>query len=347
MPDARPGSVRRDEELRGTESRLAALRVLRAAHAEVRRRLRRPALHPGHRYRDLVLITRLIELELAHLSGRTIGRSDDRDEAAGSNGAAGHGGPDSTWSDPWGRASRLHLRDELKRYSAKRERLGRWLKAHERVAATTAARARYEAIALSIPWQLEDERGWALPEEPPVPEEPETPPVPAALKSAPIPPAAFEPRPTRKRRPGWVRVVALIEAGAAAVLVAIVLLDTSDPKPQVSGIPGVRAGAGSAGPDQDARRAKSRRQPAGDDRPSSRGAERERSRDGGGANQGEGGSEPAPAPTSGAVPTSTPAPAPVATTPAPPPTTPAAPAPTSVSSEPAATESPSEFGFER
>jgi hypothetical protein len=151
--DARQERAHLREKRRGTDSsRLAALRVLRAAHADLKARLRRPRINLGHRYRDLLLFTRLIDLELAHLAGRTISSGDEAESSSGAD--ESERAADSAWSDPWGLTTRLQLHNELQRYSAKRQRLRRWLGDAERARAEEAARARYEAIAVSIPWRL-------------------------------------------------------------------------------------------------------------------------------------------------------------------------------------------------
>jgi hypothetical protein len=315
-------------------SRLEAFHSLRAAQADLKARLSRPTLRPGSRYRDLVVFTRLLELERAHLAGRTAYSSTGNEavsDASGSTGPAGES--DSEWSQSWGTAASVELHSVLRRHSARRERLGRLLTPAARARATAAADQRYDAIALSVPWRAPDGR------------RPAPPPVPTKSVTRPATAEGF-PRVRRGTRPSY----GLVTAGAAAaraLFSTLVVLDRQGPEPG----PGLQADAGAA---VSAAAAPSfqRIDPVPAASPSAKQARKARDRPparrnpDGGANPPEPEAEPEPAPTDTAVPTSAPAPAPApASTPAPPPAAPA-PAPPPEPSPPA-TEDPPEFGFEQ
>jgi len=328
-PDRNAGSILLDGKPPGTgSSRLAALLHLRAAHGDLKARLRRPPLRLTHRYRDLILFTRLIQLELDHVAGRTTW---SRNSAAGAaqhdEVSAGEGAPDPAWSDPWGLTCRQDLETVLLRYSAKRERVGRLLALDTRARAAAAAERRYEAVALTIPWQMEA--------------------PPTTLPSA---------GPTRGERlvTAAGALGARLRAGgrelglaaAVGVVALALMLDVSDPRSgDRAARPALNAGAGSVlqaavpppfgrlhtAPVESPSRAEDA--PAKRDQPTRAARDSEANE---GASQVEDGGDPVSAP----VPAS--APGPVATVPTsaePPPAPPPAPPP-----QPAA-ESPPEFGF--
>jgi hypothetical protein len=337
VPDPRSGSgsIRGDGTPRGEgSSRLEAFHSLRAAHADLQARLRRPTLRPGGRYRDLVVSTRLLELEREHLAGRTAYSSTGTEAVAGASGGAEHmGESDPDWSLSWGTAASLELHRVLRRHSARRERLGRLLTPAARARATKAADQRYDAIALSVPWRAPDGR------------RPAPPPVPTKSVTRPATAEGF-PRVRRGTRPSY----GFVTAGAAAALAlsaTLVVLDRQGPEPG----PGLQVDAGAA---LSAAAAPSfqRIDPVPAASPSAKQARKARDRPparrnpDGGASPPEPEAEPEPASTDTAVPTNAPAPAPApASTPATPPAAPA-PAPPPEPSPPA-TEDPPEFGFEQ
>ena len=337
MPDPRSGSrnIRRDGTRRDAKSsRVGALHSLRVAQADLKARLGRPTLRPGNRYRDLVVFTRLLELERAHLEGRTAYASTGSEAVPDANGSAeAMGESDPEWAHPWGTVAAAWCAAQARRHSARRERLGRLLTPATRARATAAADQRYEAIALSVPWRAPDGR------------RPAPPPVPTKSVTRPATAEGF-PRVRRGTRPSY----GLVTAGAAAALAlfsTLVVLDRQGPEPG----PGLQADAGAA-PSAAAAPSFQRIDPVPAASPSAKQARKARDRPparrnpDGGANPPEPEAEPEPAPTDTAVPTSAPAPAPApATTPATPPAAPA-PAPPPEPSPPA-TEDPPEFGFEQ
>ncbi len=297
-------------------SRLETFFSLRAVQAELRARLRRPTLDPASRYRDLVVFTRLLELERTHLAGRTI-RSSAGSEAVpdGLDSDDLTGDSDPEWSHPWGTAASLELHTSLRRHSARRERLGRLLTLAARARATAAADQRYDLIALSVPWR-----------------------APEGTRQT-VPPKTAAPPAKRGTRPSY----ALVAVGAVAAFALVASLLASDRQgPDPAPGPSLRAAAvppferldpvpvESPSATQEARRARdrppARHKPGGAD----------------GVSRPEAEAAPEPVPTETAVPASAPAPAPV------PASTPAAPAPTPAPEpSPPASEDPPEFGFEQ
>ena len=315
-------------------SRLEAFHSLRAAQADLKARLSRPTLRPGSRYRDLVVFTRLLELERAHLAGRTAYSSTGTAAMPDASGRPeSTGQSDSEWSHSWGTAASVELHTVLRRHAVRRERLGRLLIPAARARATAAADQRYDAIALGVPWRVPDGTRPA-------------PPKSAAPAKSVARPATAEgfPRVKRGARPSYGPVTAGA-AAALALFATLVVLDRQGPEPG----PGLQADAGpalsaaaapsfqrldpvpAASPSaNEARKAR--------DRPPAR-PNRDRDRE---ASQPEPETQPEPAPTDTAVPTSAPAPAPAPATP------PAAPAPAPAPEpSPPPAEDPPEFGFEQ
>ena len=314
-------------------SRLEAFFSLRAAQADLKARLRRPTLDPGGRYRDLVVFTRLLELERAHLAGHTTCSSTGSEAAPdGLDSADLTGDSDPEWSHPWGTAASLELHTVLRRHSARRERLGRLLTSAARARATAAADQRYDAIALSVPWRAPDGSRQ------PAPPQRAAPPVPVGSA---IRPAPTEGAPPAKRgtRPSY----ALVAVGAVAAFALVASLLASDRQgPDPGPGPSLRAAAvppferldpvpvESPSATEEARRAR--------DRPPAR----RNSGGAGGVSRPEAEAEPEPVSADTAVPAGAPAPAPV------PASTPAAPAPAPAPEpSPPATVDPPEFGFEQ
>ena len=316
-------------------SRLESFHALRAAQSDLKARLRRPTLSPGSRYRDLVVFTRLLELERAHLAGRTAYSSTGTEAVPDASGRPESTGEfDPEWSQSWGTAASVELHTVLRRHAARRERLGRLLTPAARGRATAAADQRYDAIALGVPWRVPDGTRPAPPQS-----------APAKSVARPATAEGF-PRVRRGSRPSY----APVTAGAAAALAlfaTLVVLDRQGPEPG----PGLQADAGAA---LSAAAAPSlqRIDPVPAASPSAKQARKARDRPPARPNRDreatrqEPDTQPEPAPTDTAVPTSAPAPAPApASTPAPPPAAPA-PAPPPEPSPPA-TEDPPEFGFEQ
>ena len=315
-------------------SRLESFHALRAAQADLKARLRRPTLRPGGRYRDLVVFTRLLELERVHLAGRTAYSSTGTEAVPDASGRPESTGEfDPEWSQSWGTAASVELHTVLRRHAARRERLGRLLTPAARGRATAAADQRYDAIALGVPWRVPDGTRLAPPESA----------VPAKSVARPATAEGF-PRVRRGARPSYGPVTAGA-AAALALFATLVVLDRQGPEPG----PGLQADAGPAlsaaaapsferidpvpAASQSAHQARKAR-----DRPPAR-PNRDRDRE---ASQPEPDTQPDSAPTDTAVPTSAPAPAPAPATP------PAAPAPAPPPEpSPPATEDPPEFGFEQ
>jgi hypothetical protein len=328
-PPRHPGAAHAEIDLVQRRSRLAAFHLLEVAEADLKARLRRRPVRPSRRYRDLVLVTQLIRLELQHLDGQTTCSSDGGEGAANTDSPGGPGdeGELYAWSYPWGLTARVRLRADLHRYSARRERLGRWLTPRGRARATLAAERRYRAIALRIPWRAPATRPRASAEGATRADDAVgAPPAPARVRGAPHAAAAV--------------------AGALGILALVLLLDAPGP-PSLDGNGGPTRHAGLPEPwarvpglavepqpqRDDARRAGRDRQPAApDDLNGNRGAQ---------PPEGEGQAPPVGAE---AIPPSAPAPALTASEPTPPPAAPAAPPPPDAS--PPAAANPPEFGFE-
>ena len=82
-----------------TRANTAAFLILERERRAIAARLSRPYRRPGDRYRDLVLVTKLIRLEYEHLAGRV-------GERAGApsppNGLPAGGDMPADWARPWG-----------------------------------------------------------------------------------------------------------------------------------------------------------------------------------------------------------------------------------------------------
>src|SRR5919197_2897855 len=98
---------------------------------------------PSARYRDLVLITRLVRLEYDHLVGNATPASTPPLRPAAPP------GPDADtladWAKSWGVGPMLGLRDALDYYQHRRDRLARWLSSPIRASAADDAERQWAA----------------------------------------------------------------------------------------------------------------------------------------------------------------------------------------------------------
>ena len=122
-----------------TSAFLVLERERRAIATRLSRRYRRPA----DRYRDLVLVTKLLRLEYEHLAGRVGGRNG---AAAPPNGLPVDGDMPADWARPWGSGPMVEIGTAFVFYRDQRDRLARQLRAPTLRRAAAAAAQRRDGI---------------------------------------------------------------------------------------------------------------------------------------------------------------------------------------------------------
>jgi hypothetical protein len=103
--------------------------------------------HRRERYRDLVLMRKVIRLERDHIAARTSESPDGRDDDA-------LGAPESetlaAWARPWGHTRLVELHADYNRYTEREYRLRRWLSRRARERAEVEAGRRFQAIRQQV-----------------------------------------------------------------------------------------------------------------------------------------------------------------------------------------------------
>jgi hypothetical protein len=122
-----------------TAAFLALERERRAIATRLCRRHRRPA----DRYRDLVLVTKLLRLEYEHLAGRVGGRDG---APAPPNGLPVGGDMPAEWARPWGSGPMVEIGTAFAFYRDQRDRLARQLRTPTLRRAAAAAAQRRDGI---------------------------------------------------------------------------------------------------------------------------------------------------------------------------------------------------------
>ena len=107
----------------------AAFLVLEGERRAIATRLSRRYRRPGDRYRDLVLVTKLLRLEYEHLAGRVGGRDG---AAAPPNGLPVGGDMPADWARPWGSGPMVEIGTAFVFYRDQRDRLARQLTSSNR-----------------------------------------------------------------------------------------------------------------------------------------------------------------------------------------------------------------------
>ena len=146
-----------------TRSNTAAFLVLERERRVVAERLSRRYRRRRNRYRDLVLVTKLIQVEYEHLAGRAIESADPPPSNGDrSNGDPSGGDMAAAWARPWGSGPLIEMGAALAFYQGQRDQLGRRLPAPRRGGAAAAAAGHRDRI-LS---RFEMAKGGRLGEEP-------------------------------------------------------------------------------------------------------------------------------------------------------------------------------------
>jgi hypothetical protein len=118
----------------------SAFLVLERERRTIATRLSRRYRRPADRYRDLVLVTKLLRLEYEHLAGRVGGRNG---AAAPPKGLPGDGDVPADWARPWGAGPMVEIGTAFVFYRDQRDRLTRQLRAPTlRRGAAAAAQSR-------------------------------------------------------------------------------------------------------------------------------------------------------------------------------------------------------------
>ncbi len=121
----------------------AAFLVLEGERRAVATRLSRPYRRRRDRYRDLILVTKLIRLEYEHLAGRPNGGSGS---LTPSNGLPVSGDRPADWARPWGSGPMVEMGTALAFYQDQRDRLAKRLSAPSRGSAAAAAAGQQDPI---------------------------------------------------------------------------------------------------------------------------------------------------------------------------------------------------------
>jgi hypothetical protein len=121
----------------------AAFLVLERQRRVVAERLSQRYRRRGDRYRDLILVTRLIHLEYEHLAGRVNGGAD---LPSPSNGLPVNGDTPADWARPWGSGPMVEMGAALSFYQNQRDQLASRLSIPRRGIAAAAAAGRGERI---------------------------------------------------------------------------------------------------------------------------------------------------------------------------------------------------------
>ena len=142
-----------------TRSNTAAFLVLERERRVVAARLSGHYWRRRDRYRDLILVTKLIHEEYEHLAGRAV---ESADSPSSSNGDTGGGDRPAVWARPWGSGPLIEMGTALSFYQEQRDQLGRRLRILSRGSAAVAA-GRHRDRVLS---RFEMAKGGRLGQEP-------------------------------------------------------------------------------------------------------------------------------------------------------------------------------------
>ena len=126
-----------------TRSNTAAFLVLERERRVVAARLSRHYRRRRDRYRDLILVTKLIHVEYEHLAGRAVESADSRSP---SNGGAVGGDRPADWARPWGSGPLIEMGTALSFYQDQRDQLGKRLPTRSRGSAAAAAAGHRDRI---------------------------------------------------------------------------------------------------------------------------------------------------------------------------------------------------------
>jgi hypothetical protein len=107
-----------------TRANTAAFLLLESERRAIASRLTRSYRRSRHRYRDLVLLTKLIRLEYEHLAGRV---SERAGHPAPPNGLPAGGDMPADWARPWGSGPMVEIGTAFTFYRNQRDRLARQL----------------------------------------------------------------------------------------------------------------------------------------------------------------------------------------------------------------------------
>ena len=143
-----------------TRANTAAFLILERERRAVAARLCRPYRYHGDRYRDLILVTKLIRLEYEHLAGRVGPKAGPPSPPHGPAG----GEMPADWARPWGSGPMVEIGTALTFYADQRDRLATRLPARTLAsAAADAARQRNRILSrferVKGEWRLEFEHG--------------------------------------------------------------------------------------------------------------------------------------------------------------------------------------------
>jgi len=144
-----------------TRANTAAFLLLERERRAIAGRLTRSYRRPRHRYRDLVLVTKLIRLEYEHLAGRV---SERAGHPAPPNGLPAGGDMPADWARPWGSGPMVEIGTAFTFYRNQRDRLARQLPTRTLKLAAAAAEQHRDRILTRFEgamgeWSPELERG--------------------------------------------------------------------------------------------------------------------------------------------------------------------------------------------
>jgi hypothetical protein len=142
-----------------TRANSAAFLILDAERRALGARLCRPYWRRHDRYRDLILITRLIRLESEHLAGR-VGLEDSPPSLR--DAAPLNGDTPAAWTQPWGSAPMVEMATAFSFYRDHRDRLARRLSARTRARAAGEGARQWNRVSSRFEralgeWRLEPE----------------------------------------------------------------------------------------------------------------------------------------------------------------------------------------------
>lgn len=117
-----------------------AFLVIENQRRKLAERVHRGEGHRADRYRDLVLVTKLVALEYEHLSGRREAPDQVPPEASSQPDAP------AEWAQPWGDKAMFELRASFANYARRRDQIGRRLSEDARERAGMEAEAELDRI---------------------------------------------------------------------------------------------------------------------------------------------------------------------------------------------------------
>lgn len=209
-----------------------AFLVLERERRAIAARLCRSYRRSGDRYRDLILVTKLLRLEYEHLAGRVGGRSGP---PAPPNGLPVGGDMPADWARPWGSGPMVEIGTAFVFYRDQRDRLAGQLSAPTLGSAAAAAAAQRDRILTRFEgamgqWKPQLEHGMGAPDS-------------GKRQAAPIAVAAGD---EKRVRPwaslGFTRRAAAVAAVFLALGVGAIFAETrsgesADPSPVVASAP--------------------------------------------------------------------------------------------------------------